>query len=73
MKPLSTMQLTATALDSEGNAVPNQSFFWSSSTPTTATVDSSGLVTALRTGSVTITAYTTLVVGKSGSFAITVK
>ena len=73
MKPLTTMQLTATALDNQGNVVPNQSFFWSSANPTVATVDSNGLVTAIRNGSVNITAFATLTAGKSGTFAINVK
>ncbi len=42
LKPGSTMQLTATATDSKGNTVPNQSFLWSSSNPTIATVSASG-------------------------------
>jgi len=69
----STMQLTAAALDSEGNVVPNQSFFWSSSNPIVASVSSDGLVTGNRNGSVTITAYTILVAGVSGSYSINVK
>jgi uncharacterized protein YjdB len=73
LEPGSTMPLTATALDNQGNVVPNQSFFWSSSNPIVATVTSSGLVTGLRNGSVTITAYSILVVGESGSFSINVK
>jgi uncharacterized protein YjdB len=68
-----TMQLTADALDSEGNVVPNQTFFWSSSNPIVASVSSSGLVTGNRNGSVTITAYTILTGGGSGSYSINVK
>ena len=48
-------------LDSQGNAVPNQSFFWSSSNPIVASVSSSGVVTGKRNGNVTITAYSTLI------------
>jgi trimeric autotransporter adhesin len=73
LKPESTMQLTATALDNKGNVVPNQSFFWSSSNPNVASVSSSGLVTGMRNGNVTITAFMTLISGKSGSYSITVK
>jgi uncharacterized protein YjdB len=73
LAPRSTMQLTATAFDTEGNVVPSQSFFWSSSNPLVASVSSSGLVTGIRNGNVTITAYSTLVGGKSGSFSINVK
>jgi uncharacterized protein YjdB len=73
LKPGNTMQLTATATDSKGNTVPNQSFLWVSSNPTLATVSATGLVTGKRNGNVTITASTALIGGKSGSFAITVK
>ncbi len=38
LKPGSTMQLSATATDSKGNVIPNQSFFWSSSNTNAATV-----------------------------------
>jgi trimeric autotransporter adhesin len=73
LKPGSTMQLTADALDTQRNVVPNQSFFWSSSNPIVATVSSSGLVSGERRGNVTITAFTTLIGGLSGFFAIDVK
>jgi hypothetical protein len=56
------MQLTATAFDNKGNAVPNQSFIWSSSNGN-ATVDVNGLVKA----------QTALIGGKSGSVQINVK
>jgi len=68
----STMQLTATAMDSNGNVVPHQSFSWSSSKPNVATVSESGLVTGKRSGDVTITAQTSTG-GKSGSLEIEVK
>jgi alpha-amylase len=73
LKVGTTMQLTATALDSKGNAVPNQSFIWSSSNSTIATVSSSGLVTGKKSGNVTIKAQTALSGGKSGSLLINVK
>jgi trimeric autotransporter adhesin len=66
----STMQLTATALDSKGNDVLNQSFLWTSSNTTIATVSSSGVVTGKRSGNATIAAQ---VGGKSGSVQISVK
>jgi uncharacterized protein YjdB len=66
------MQLTATAFDNKGNAVPNQSFIWSSSNGN-ATVDVNGLVTGKRSGNVTIKAQTALIGGKSGSVQINVK
>jgi uncharacterized protein YjdB len=64
-----TMQLTATAMDDQGNTVPNQSFLWSTSNIITATVSGSGVVTGKRAGVVTITAQTS---GVSGSVMIDV-
>ena len=69
----STMQLTATAMDADGNAVPHQSFYWSSSNTNTATVSASGVVTGKRPGDVTITAQTSSSGGKSGSMQLEVK
>jgi uncharacterized protein YjdB len=73
LKPGSSMQLTATATDSKGNNVPNQSFFWSSSDTNIATVSGSGVVTGRRSGNVTITAQTAQSGGTAGSFKINVK
>jgi uncharacterized protein YjdB len=73
LKVGTTMQLTATALDSKGNTVPNQTFIWSSSNTTLATVSSNGLVTGKKSGNVTIKATTALIGGKSGSVQIQVK
>jgi len=71
LKVGNTMQLTATAKDSKGNTVPNQTFFWSSSN-NNASVSQSGVVTGIRSGSVTIRA-TELISGKNGSVSIQVK
>jgi uncharacterized protein YjdB len=68
----STMQLTATAFDDKGNALP-QSFAWSTSNAERATVSSSGVVTGKRQGKVTITARTSSTGGKSGSVDLQVK
>jgi len=68
----STLQLTATAKDNQGNTIANQSFLWSSSNTATATVSTTGVVTGKRTGTVTITAKTSATGGKSGSISITV-
>ena len=68
-----SMQLTATAVDSKGNTVPNQSFTWSSSNSSVATVSASGVATGKRKGSVTISAQTSQSGGKSGSMQIDVK
>jgi len=68
----STLQLTATAKDSRGNTIANQSFLWTSSNNNTATVSTNGLVTGKRSGTVTITASTSATGGKSGSISIVV-
>jgi len=73
LKVGNTMQLTATAKDSKGNTVPIQSFIWSSSNNTIATVSTSGVMTGKKSGNVTITASTALIGGKSGSVTINVK
>jgi len=72
LKTGSTMQLAATALDAKGNAVAHQSFVWSSSNTSTASVSASGVVSAQRQGDVTITAQTSAG-GKSASLTIEVK
>jgi uncharacterized protein YjdB len=51
-----TLQLTATVKDSAGNVVGEPDVFWSSSNPTVASVNASGLVTALAAGSAAISA-----------------
>jgi uncharacterized protein YjdB len=64
-----TQQFSATAKDANGNVVPGQTFQWSSTNPTVASVSTAGLVSAKAVGSATITASTA---GKSGSAAVTV-
>ena len=66
----STMQLIASATDLKGNAVPHESFVWSSSNTDRATVSATGVVTGKRQGGVTITASTR---GKNGSVDLEVK
>lgn len=51
-----TVQLTATVLDPQGNPVAGAAITWSSSNPLIAKVDQTGLVTALATGSCNIIA-----------------
>ncbi|MFN2398001.1 MAG: plastocyanin/azurin family copper-binding protein [Gemmatimonadaceae bacterium] len=69
-----SVQLTATGQDATGNAVPlPQSPRFTSSDPTAATVDASGLVTGLKAASVTITAEVTDgSVNRRASAAVTV-
>ncbi|MBC7894573.1 MAG: Ig domain-containing protein, partial [Cytophagaceae bacterium] len=51
-----TQQLTATARDAAGNVVTGQTFSWTTTAASVATVSSSGSVTAVGAGSATITA-----------------
>ena len=64
-----TVQLTATPRDASGNALTGRVVTWASSNTTVATVNGSGLVTALTAGSATITATSE---GKSGTAMVTV-
>jgi uncharacterized protein YjdB len=64
-----SVQLTA-VVDVQNGA--SQSVVWSSSSPTTATVDQSGRVTGVAGGPVTITATSTANPSKKGSASITV-
>lgn len=63
-----TRQLTASALPAEAA----QNVTWSSSAPSVATVNSSGLVTGVSAGSATITATSVSDVTKTSTAAITV-
>ncbi|MCH7717068.1 MAG: spondin domain-containing protein [Gemmatimonadetes bacterium] len=51
-----TVQLTATALDADGNTITGATFVWASSDPATATVSDAGVVTAIASGTATVTA-----------------
>ncbi len=53
-----TVQLTASARDASGNAISGKTFTWASSDQNIASVNGSGLVTAVANGSVTITVTT---------------
>jgi len=63
-------QLSATAVDAQGNPIPGAVFTWHSSNTYVATVNSSGRVTGQHSGTVTITATFS---GKSGSASVKVK
>ncbi|HTJ24284.1 MAG TPA: Ig-like domain-containing protein [Gemmatimonadaceae bacterium] len=65
------VQLGAAAQDSNGQTLQGRTFTWTSSNTSIATVSSSGLVTGVSAGIVTITATET-VSGKSGTSTITV-
>lgn len=64
-----TLQLTATAVDANGATLTDRTITWTSSDTTVATVSSSGLVSALASGSATIQATAE---SKSGSLGVTV-
>jgi uncharacterized protein YjdB len=65
-----TLQLTASAKDAQGGTLAGRTIAWSSSDASKATVSSTGLVTGVSPGAVTITASAE---GKSGTSTITVK
>jgi uncharacterized protein YjdB len=69
MAPGSTQQLTARTLTRTGLPLPGRVVTWSSSDASIATVNESGLVTAVAGGSATITATCE---GKSATALITV-
>ena len=64
-----TVRLSAKAFDPNGHAVEGAEFAWSSSDTLVATVDTSGLVTALDAGEVVVTATSS---GVSGHADLTV-
>jgi len=51
-----TLQFTGQAFDADGNPISGKTFTWASLNPKVATVDASGLATAVRDGQATITA-----------------
>ena len=65
----STVSLSATVKDGQGNVMTGQTVTWSTNNAAAATVNSTGVVTGVAAGSATITATSS---GKSGTSAITV-
>lgn len=65
LSPTGTLQLVATVFDQFGAPMPGESVTWSSGTPAVATVDATGLVTAVAVGSATITATDGLISGSA--------
>jgi hypothetical protein len=65
-----TVQLAATARDAGGATIAGRSFTWNSSNRNLATVNSTGLVTAVAAGTADVTASTG---GVSGSASVTVE
>jgi len=64
-----TQQLVATLMDANGNVLIGRSVTWSSGTPAVAAVSSTGVVTGLAAGAVTITATSE---GVRGTAAVTI-
>lgn len=64
-----TQQFTASPRDGRGNALPGRAVAWITSDATVATIDGTGLVTAIAAGSTSITASSG---GQRGSASITV-
>jgi uncharacterized protein YjdB len=60
-----TTQATAAVLDAQGNVLAGRVVAWQSSNPALATVNASGLVTAIAKGSVTISAICDATVGNA--------
>jgi uncharacterized protein YjdB len=64
-----TTQANATTKDASGNVLTGRTIVWKTSDPAIASVDGAGVVSALKAGSVTVTATSE---GKSGTAALTV-
>ena len=64
-----TLQLAATARDGAGNVLPGRSITWMSDAPSVATVSTTGLVSGVSVGNVTVTATSE---GQSGTAAVSV-
>ncbi len=60
-----TMQATAVTTDASGNVLTGRPIAWQSSNPSVATVNSSGLVTAIAVGNVMVSAIVDAVVGRA--------
>ena len=70
VKPGQTVQLAATLYDQQDNVLTGRTVTWASSDATRASVDATGLVTAIKKGNVTITASSG---GKSGATTVKVQ
>jgi uncharacterized protein YjdB len=69
LAPGGASRLLATAYNGSGNVVPGVTFTWGSSTPAVATVDQTGSVTAVASGTSRVTASAG---GQTGSAAVIV-
>lgn len=66
-----TQQFTATAKDSGGNTITGVTFTWASGTTTVATINSSGLATAVSAGTSQITASASGVTSPNDTLTVT--
>ena len=64
-----TTQGNAVTKDASGNVLTSRTIVWTTSDPSVASVDGSGVITALKAGSVTVTATSE---GQTGSASLTV-
>jgi uncharacterized protein YjdB len=64
-----TTQANATTKDASGNVLAGRTIVWTTSDPTIASVDGSGVLSALKAGSATVTATSE---GQSGTATLTV-
>ncbi|MGH9204840.1 MAG: Ig-like domain-containing protein, partial [Vicinamibacterales bacterium] len=60
-----TAQATANLVDKDGNVLTGRQIAWQSSNPSIATVNSSGVVTGIAAGNVTISAIVDAIVGRA--------
>ena len=65
LRKTNTRQLTAVARNAQNNEVKGRTFRWTTSNPAVATVDQTGLVTAIGVGTANIVAETNQVLGGS--------
>jgi len=73
MFPADVLQFTATARDASGNQLFGRPVIWSSNAPGIASVNGSGLVTAVAQGGATIKASVDGVEGTTSVFVVTVQ
>ena len=64
-----TTQATAVTKDASGNVLTGRTIVWTTSDPTVASADGVGVITAIKAGSVTVTATSE---GKTGTAPLTV-
>ena len=65
-----TLRLSAEATDANGHLIPDAVFAWSSSAPSVASVDGTGLVTGLAKGAVTVIATSAAATSEGGELLV---